>query len=67
MHDCSKSGSNDEEDVWFDVLDEPERYEHCSGTLFNTSVFGFVAIVACALSISLLPASPAHDAAMIWP
>lgn len=32
LHECGKSGSNDEDEVWFDVLDEPESYEDCSGT-----------------------------------
>ena len=35
MQDCSSSGPNDEEDVWFEVIDEPESYEDCSGALLG--------------------------------
>ena len=31
MHNYDKSGPNDEEDVWFDVLDDADCYEDCSG------------------------------------
>ena len=59
MHNHDKWGPNDEEDVWFDVIDDADNYEDCSGAFPNDST----GPGAYRYNLSSPPARPAHDVA----
>jgi len=61
MHNNEKTGSSDEEDVWFDIPDELEAYADCPGTPHIQKFLGSSQENAFPTSVSLLTISSAHD------